>query len=316
MSKKKSKPPVQLELPGFKNSKPAPKTMLQECFDLIETVKKRASARVLNRLEEIELHANGYAEPGYKNPESGIIALGNWNSVKTWDAKGQETTAEDNTPCELGDMLVEKGVELEWSDEWTACEDCGKLCRRTGDSYHWKRCYWEDEDSCGVTCVHCIKANKIMAQSYLESLENDSSKAVTLDLDLEKYGYKKVNGDFENGWHDGQNDDPHAIKKALNNLGITRFVFNIDGVGQFDIGFSAWVHKSQVKKFNQEKFQEQPLKQYPTPAENLSKALQSAPITAGRGITVTECHGDGTSSSRVITPQEFVEGKAFAEKGA
>ena len=301
----------QLELLGLKNSAPVIKSRVQKAFDLIEQVSKRAGSRVQNRISEIEIHSHGYAEPGYKNPASGVVATGNWNSISTWDNKGQKILAEDHTVNELGTMLEEMGIKLEWSDEWTECCECGKLCRTTGDSYGWKRCYWADENSDGAVCVHCIKANKIMAKSYLESFEGECNKAVMLDLDPAKYGYKKVNGDFENGWHDGQDDNPKAIGAALRKLGIEKFIFNISSVGQFDIAFEVYVHKSQIKKFNDAKFHAENLKQFPSPAENMKKALQSVPVAAGPGIVVSQCHGDGAATSRVITPQDFVEGKAF-----
>ncbi len=267
----------QLELPGLSGSAPKPKTKIQELFALIEQVSKRASSQGRSRISAIELHAHGYAEPGYKNPESGIIATGNWNTLTHYVEATRTFAVDDASPKELADMLEEQGVDLEWSDEWTECALCGKLVRTSQDSYGWKPCYWVDEADCEVVCVHCLKADASLLERYLESLVGVSSKAVMLDLDLTKHDYTKVNGDFENGWHEGQDDDPKAIAAALAKFGITKFIFKIPSVGQFDVRFEVYVHKSQIKKFNLEKFHAEPRKQYPSPAEVFKKQLQSIP---------------------------------------
>jgi hypothetical protein len=297
----------QLELPGLKNSAVKPRTPVQKCFDLIEQVFRRSSARVQSRISEIELHTHGYAEPGYKNPESNIIATGNWNSVHDWDKQSQKSINEDKTVCELGGMLEELGAELEWGDEWRECDVCNGLLRTTQDSYGWKHYYWDEFGDGNMICAGCIKKDRKLLRKYLAELEGQSNKADVLDLDLAKLGYTKVNGDFENGWYDGQNDDPKAIAAALRKLGITRFIFSVDSVGQFDVHFTVHVHRSQIKKYNDAKFHEQPLKQVPSPAERMMQALQSVPIATGPGITVTKCQGNGTATSRQLSPQEFVE---------
>lgn len=67
--------------------------------------------------------AEEYGEPGYTNPEKGIVFC-NWNDVSQ----------------RIQDYLEEAGYELEWSDEWYV--DGGrspvKAYRTEPDSYFWR----------------------------------------------------------------------------------------------------------------------------------------------------------------------------------
>jgi hypothetical protein len=159
-----------------------------------------------------------YAEPGYTNPESGIL-FANWNACSR----------------RVMDLLEQAGYECEWEDEWTTCGECGKALRTSPDSYSWLPSYVDYE--CEYICHDCIDP-----ESYLESIEDNPRKAVTPDIDPTEYGYILLDDSFENGFHPGQNDDPAKISKELHAKGYKRLLFKIDGKGQFDISFSVY-HK-------------------------------------------------------------------------
>lgn len=84
-----------------------------------------------------------YAEPGYSQPRSGIV-LADWNGV---------------AQC-VQDFLEAEGYELEWDDEWAACERCGKLVRIQPNSWMWSPFYkfhkhdfnWEE-----FLCLNCAE---------------------------------------------------------------------------------------------------------------------------------------------------------------
>ena len=59
----------------------------------------------------------------------------------------------------------------------------------------------------------------------------------------EDHDWVKLDVDYENGMHSGQNDDPRKIIKVLKAAGID--VLFTGSVGQFDVNFSPWV-RSQV----------------------------------------------------------------------
>ena len=160
-----------------------------------------------------------YAEPGYSNPESGIL-------FADWNACSQRV-------C---DLLETAGYSLEWEDEWTTCGECGKALRISPDSYSWLPSYVDCE--CEYICHDCVDP-----ESYLESIEDSPRKALTIDsINPADYGYILLDDSFENGFHPDQNDDPVKISKELHSKGYKHLLFKIDGKGQFDISFSVY-HK-------------------------------------------------------------------------
>lgn len=166
-------------------------------------------------------------EPGYDKTKKGYL-LANWNHI--------------DQP--LQDWLEAQDYSLEWSDEWTTCDDCGGLMRTTHNSYGWKMYGRINED--GATCGDCLKKD---LPAYLEELEGKSRAALMLDVDPTQHGYILVNHSerdrFQNGWHPGQTDDPTAMSKALRLAGIKRFLWRVPSVGQFDVDFLLYLHEDE-----------------------------------------------------------------------
>jgi len=199
-----------------------------------------------NHIAAIELHGRGYAEPGYDDPASGVVALGNWNDI-THFQDGQSVTLDD-TPSRVARLLEKAGVELQWADEWTACHHCGKLVRTQPDSHGWQPSYHLDDD--GLACLKCLEA---YPGSYLEGLEGKPRRCNTIrSIDPADHSYVLVEDGFEHGFHPGQNADPQRIAQALEEQGVRRYLFNLDGTGQFDIHFSVYVHASETTQLNRE----------------------------------------------------------------
>jgi hypothetical protein len=164
-------------------------------------------------------YATEYAEgQGYDNSKRGIL-FANWNLF----------------PSRVGDILEKSGYSCEWSDEWTHCDDCGKALRMSPDSHGWQPSYIAVPDS-GVYCVECLTAENI------ESLENNPRTAFNVHgVDLKDYGYIEIECGFESGWHSGQDDDPQKIFDSLKTR-YPRLLFQISGIGQFDMHFCIWQH--------------------------------------------------------------------------
>ena len=261
-----------------------------------------------SRVDEIQIYSNGYAEPGYTDPLSGMIAIGNWNKISRWSPTTQQSETIDTSPEDLADALEKLGVELEWSDEWTPCADCGRLVRTTGNCYGWVQSYRESPN--GDVCHVCVKKDPT---DYLAYLESNPQHALTIDLDLTEHGYMQLEETFEHGLYGGQSADPKIIAESLRGMGIDRFIFSLDSVGQFDADFTVWIHKTQWDQLDLNKLRSQGA----DPAEMMKRALRSAPI----GLTSAKTNGsisvttinltDGTSSSKRISPQDFIDGKAL-----
>ena len=208
---------------------------IRAAYRLIEAAKRLApSAPGKNRIDEIEVHCEGYAEPGYGNAQGDdVIATANWNGIdEKWT---------DNTIERLSGALERLGVEIEWSDEWCACSECSKLVRTSGDSYSWTPSYWLGDGE--LLCLECVESDP---GAYLESLEGNTRAGETLGIDLEANGYVELEGGFEHGLHDGQDANPKSIGKALEAAGVEKYLFRCDDQGQFDTRFSVWIHASEL----------------------------------------------------------------------
>lgn len=105
---------------------------------------------VRNHLECIELH-EGYSEPGYSEPECGVIATGNWNDITRWN--GTVHTIISNVPSRIAKLFEKMGIPTEWSDEWTTCCHCGKIVRTEPDSMSWTPYYIMGEGE--IWCKDC-----------------------------------------------------------------------------------------------------------------------------------------------------------------
>lgn len=189
--------------------------------------------RQYHRTAESEIenmqYAADYAEPGYSTPEKGIL-FANWNRF----------------PSKATDLLERAGYAIEWSDEWSLCDDCGKAVRTSPDSYSWSNSY-AIVGECSIVCLDCLADNP---SDYLEELSGNENSCLTESLarriDLTDYGYRRFNDDeYESGWHPGQTDDPKAIAKQLRSQGIDDFIFVQTEQSQFYIKFAVYVKEAE-----------------------------------------------------------------------
>ncbi len=282
--------------------------LLHRVETIIEAGRKAAkTSQGRSQIDGITICTEGYAEPGYGDPASGLVALGNWNDVSRYDGKNFIRT--DNAPGRVARLLEKLDVTLEWSDEWETCRSCGKCVRTKPDSYSWMPSHAATDD--GLTCHECIKADPT---EYLQSLEGDGNRCVTIDLDLEAAGYKLLSDDYQNGLYGGQSDRPELIAEALREQGVERFIFNLDSTGQFDMSFSVYVHQDEYDRIDREEFEMAPTAGV-DPAVQMQKALADASTkmaTTEGGIKIAKCDLDsGTARVRVVSPEDFVAGKAL-----
>ncbi len=161
-----------------------------------------------------------YGEPGYSDPERGIL-FANWNDV----------------PQRIQDVLENNGFALEWSDEWIIDHDAGKAYRSSPDSYSWTPSYVLTED-CEI-----IGEADYDTDLYIEYLLNDTNRCATFrSFNPADHGFVKFNGEYESGFHPGQNDDPDKVAKQIEDKYPDHdYLFTINGVGQFDTRWSAWI---------------------------------------------------------------------------
>lgn len=166
-----------------------------------------------------------YGEPGYHDPAKGII-FANWNDI------GKR----------IGEYLDEAGYECEWSDEWTIDYNHGKAYRTSPDSYGWvsQVAYMEDgemltpDDSVSEWVEQFAITSPLQPARALPDWITPAK--------LEEEGYSAFNGDYESGWHPGQNDNPKAIaQQVFAHPDAESLVFRVKEQSQFYTVFQAFV---------------------------------------------------------------------------
>lgn len=205
--------------------------------------------------------ADSYTEPGYRlSEDDGIVVFGNWNNHTVYDPEtrthvDRTGTKADTLPERLGNLLDSIGADIEWCDEWTTCVECYGALRTHGDSYSWKLSgVWCDGE--GYACTTC--ALKDLASYLADYIDNPNNALTWADgTDLEAIGFVQWEADdahvYENGWHEGMNDDPKAIFAAIKETdGGSSVVFVISEVSQFYIRFTAYTRDSNYSQEEEE----------------------------------------------------------------
>lgn len=165
-----------------------------------------------------------YGEPGYSDPEKGII-LANWNNI----------------PKGLSDWLEKCGYSLEWSDEWYIDYNHSKAYRTSPDSYHWEPQIMLPSDACEYITPDdspsvWIEACQITSNGQpIQCLPSWISNA-----DIEDAGFKLQQSDFESGNFPGQTDNPEQIAKSLFDAGAYCVVFRKIENSQFYCKFAVY----------------------------------------------------------------------------
>jgi hypothetical protein len=174
---------------------------------------------------EITNIADDYCEPGYTLPEGRKgVAFGDWNGKR----------------YRLANILDRMGYEVEWLDEWTACQHCYNAFRTQPDSYSWKMHGAYLEDACEMICGDCLVKNP---EWLTDEIMNNPRRAITIDgIDLAAEGWHMIPGDaWRNGWY-GHEDNPEEVVKSHVPHGHD-YVFVLDYVGQFELAFRLWIRE-------------------------------------------------------------------------
>ena len=167
-----------------------------------------------------------YAEPGYTADEHGIL-VADWNKE------------------ERAQKIAEKlGYSTEWSDEWTECDVCHSLLRCKGDCYGWLPAYITLAEGMDTLCQDCYAHSvEEYLPDTLREVENDPYHALPDWFQwrwLKDCGYTRSGGEYESGWHVGQDDSPQQVFQQLIRQ-YSSVVFQVSSAGQFDIRWLVWV---------------------------------------------------------------------------
>lgn len=160
------------------------------------------------------------------------ILTADWNNFP----HGNGTSSEAMRRFER--ILESAGYKSEWSDQTKRCEHCNG-CIQTDPGYYGAGATHAFMGECDIMCEKCIRES--FTAEYLEHVADNPNSAVSIrGIDPAKHGYVKIAGEYENGFHLGQNDNPRSIYRALESKGYTGILFMIDSSGQFDMRFSVY----------------------------------------------------------------------------
>ncbi len=274
---------------------------LRDGYRLVEAARRTMKVQP-HRLEDIRLFSPDEVDD---YSFDGFVAVGDWNTITRYDEDVRRYVDVDDTPKRLGEALEAIGFQLDWSDTTSTCDDCGKLVQTEPDSYGWRAKFITGDGF--LRCLECVESDPV---EYLESIEGNPRTACVHGIDPAKHGYVCVKDRMENGFHDGQDDDPKVVAAALRERGVERFLFQIDDVGQFDLRFSVYVHESETDKLDEDKA----IESLGHSVSGAMKAgLQAASIALaklpdGEGVKYAKINPDGTADVRLVSPEEFVDG--------
>ncbi len=192
-----------------------------------------------DRLESMSFyHADNMVEPGYSTCHR-WYTLGNYNPPSGWSSVPGKNKMESRTSDSFTRAIdaLERVSECYWDDEWITCSECNGLMRTSSNGYDWTQ-YFHHFDGCADICFDCLDHAE-----YLEDIQDNPRTCVLpgLDLDPCDHGFEPYNGQYETGWHPGQNDNPDEIAKHVMSLGYAHYVFALDDVGQFDAHYRIYV---------------------------------------------------------------------------
>lgn len=230
------------------------------------------------------------------------IAYANWNDIGGYGERNQYSERARTLMRRVCDLLERVGVEIEWSDQVDTCDDCGGLIQTSPDSYSW-----QPDFVIGDGCITCEKCTLNDAENYLESLEGDTGKCVTLDVDPSDYGYELLQGELEHGWHPGQDADPKVIAKDLRARGIERFIFVLEENSQFYSTFAVWVHEDEKDKLGEEPIETDGPSVSAAMEKGLREASAKCDALQGDGIRYASIDADGNATARLISREDFIE---------
>lgn len=138
-----------------------------------------------SHVHDIQWYA-GFAD-GSPAPKGAYV--GNWNDDDTYDRVKRERVKTSNLPSRLCKIFERMGVEIEWCDMVSSCDDCNLLVQTEPTSYFWEpdfivgdgflkchKCAKNDSDLYCSTCEEFIKEGEEHSEELCEGEEEDDKE--------------------------------------------------------------------------------------------------------------------------------------------
>ena len=138
-------------------------------------------------------------------------------------------------------------VYIKWEDGIYHCDSCGKMCDISPSFYGAEVSYTRisGENYCDIICRDCFNL-----EDYLDEFLNNPRMAIPTwavkQAESEEIGFIPLEGQYETGFHAGQNDDPEKlIKWAQDHHPGNDFLFHIIETSQFYVVWGILSRKQQ-----------------------------------------------------------------------
>lgn len=222
---------------------------------------------------------------------------------------------------EVRRLIDKAGLEMGFSDTYDYCIECSTLIYTQPSSYGDYGRYRCSGD--GVICRACdLKNPEGYLEEYLEDLKRGEVRGFTLPF---PEGFREISEEdtfmgeprtspvqFERGLHIGQRDNPKKQYKALKEIGITDVLFDVS-TGQFDVTWTVYVRNEDYDKAKALLLGKD-LADAKGPGDYAAEALKSVSLAQSKlgHVAVTTINtDDGTATTRQVSHQDFIEGKAL-----
>jgi hypothetical protein len=170
-----------------------------------------------------------YGEPGYSNPEKGII-FANWKDI----------------PKGLADWLEASGYSLEWSDEWHVSHEWGKAYRTSPDSYHWEPSIILPPEACEYLTPEDSPSDWIDALASDKPGQPLAPLPSSFDISaLYAEGFEPYGETRESGLFPGQTDNPQELARHAFKFGADRVIVRKIENSQFYCKWELWAEMGQ-----------------------------------------------------------------------
>lgn len=236
------------------------------------------------------------------------------------------TDAETWVFCEAIEVerLVDiAGLELGFADTYDCCCNCNALIYTQPTSYGDYGRYRQTDD--GVICRDCdMKDPEGYLAEYLVDIEAGKLRGFNIPIPKDFVEISEVDtfmGEprkspirFESGLHIGQRDNPKKQYAALKKIGITDVIFDVS-TGQFDVSWTVYVRKPDYDKALK-LLTTTDLTDAKGPGDYAKEALEKCSMQQSQPghVAVTTINtSDGTSKTRQVSAQDFIDGKALKD---
>ena len=217
-------------------------------------------------------------------------------------------------------------IDAQWSDQNALCVRCSRAIQTDPDSYSWLPHHKEVEEE-GKVCNDCIEKDpELVEELAVNKLTNCAP------FEPEKHGFVRVETEYGGRWqrgvYGGQTDDPGGQLEVLNKNGWD-VCFQLHQ-GQFDIQWDLFVRIETYPEFGgisagpeviasecRRILRDCDKCKTEDPATMMKAAMQDASAQEASlrkeqaekgGIIHTSLNGDGTATTKLISPEEFIDG--------